>query len=415
MPSPPAPLTLAKVAWRLLPMGVRARAGASLRAALAPMRAAALPRAAPQARRASDTVTLVGLGASSLGVGHAARLLVEELRAGGVDVRIKDVTAMVAAPQDSALEPSQPDGDWPLIIALNPDVAVHVLADLPRGLLEGRRVIGFWVWELSKLPRTWDIARGWVHEIWTPSAFSAEAMAALGVPVFRTPHAVALAPAPVLPPAEEARASLGLSASDFIAVNSFSLSSSLTRKHPFAAMDAFTAAFPDGGAKLVLRVLESDRYPDAWRALCAHAARCGPSVWLMDTPGPLSTLHQLYAAADLYLSLHRSEGFGLNLAEAMLAGVPVMATDYSAPLEFLDADCAVLIGARAVPAVDRFGPYTVPGATWAEPDIDQAIAALRRLKGDRTLRADLAERARRRALTMKGGAAVRALRLQAAP
>ena len=94
-------------------------------------------------------------------------------------------------------------------------------------------------------------------------------------------------------------------------------------------------------------------------------------------------------SADIVLSLHRSEGFGLVPAEAMLLGRPVVATGWSGNMTFMDDSCAALVGYRLVPARDPRGVYAVPGATWAEPDIAHAAEWLRRLGDDPGLRARL--------------------------
>jgi len=106
----------------------------------------------------------------------------------------------------------------------------------------------------------------------------------------------------------------------------------------------------------------------------------------------------LTASADIVLSLHRSEGFGLVPAEAMLLGKPVIATGWSGNMDFMDAACAVPIGYRLVPASDPRGVYDVPGAVWAEADLDEAVVQLRLLADNPALRAEIGTRARAAAL-----------------
>jgi glycosyltransferase involved in cell wall biosynthesis len=93
--------------------------------------------------------------------------------------------------------------------------------------------------------------------------------------------------------------------------------------------------------------------------------------------------------------LHRAEGYGLVIAEAMSLGVPVVATGYSGNMDFMDTDCALVVSYHLVPVGDRY-PYASAGAVWAEPDVAMAAAFLRRLSEDAQYRSDIGERGRRR-------------------
>jgi glycosyltransferase involved in cell wall biosynthesis len=122
---------------------------------------------------------------------------------------------------------------------------------------------------------------------------------------------------------------------------------------------------------------------------------------------PSAERHALTACADIVLSLHRSEGFGLVPAEAMLLGKPVIATNWSGNLTFMDPSSSALVGYRLVPAVDPRGTYAVPGALWAEPDLADAAAWLRQLGDDPAARAALGARGRAAAAQRLGTGALR--------
>jgi glycosyltransferase involved in cell wall biosynthesis len=102
----------------------------------------------------------------------------------------------------------------------------------------------------------------------------------------------------------------------------------------------------------------------------------------------------LVASVDAVLSLHRAEGFGLLLAEAMLRGVPVVATGWSGNLDFMTNQDSGLIGYRLIPARDPQGTYDMPKALWADADVEEAAGWLRRLRDEPNFRADLARRGR---------------------
>lgn len=422
--SPPPPATLARRAfqlarwsWRTLPLEWRGRIGAEARRFIEPALSQRLPRAEPSMRQGAEAAEVVGAFRAPLGHTTAARLLCAELRAAGVAVRETDVTRTIGAEIDPHAPPLRQDpipAHAPIIVVLNPATLLVALGGLEH-TLRGRRVIGYWVWELEQAPKRWALVRHAVHEIWAPSAFAAEAIAkVVDLPTRVVPHPAALAPPPQPTPERRARsrAALGVAGDVFIAFSSFAATSSLQRKNPFGALEAFEQAFgARRDALLVLRCVGAGRYPTAVRALAARVAASQAQVRLILEPKGLDELHDLYAAADCYISLHRSEGFGLNLAEAALLGLPVLATAWSGNLAFQSGSSAALIPSTPIPVRDPQRVYVMPGACWADPDLRAAAEWLRRLAGDPALRRTLGEAGAAEARArLGGGAAAAALR-----
>lgn len=380
--------------WRGLPAGPRRWAFSQATRYFAPR-----PDQPPPAARGG--VAIGGEIGRASGLGEGARLMDAGLRALGVPV-----WSFAAGAESAPDAPVVLPAGVPLVLHVNAPMLPAALLRLPRGLLRGRRVIGYWAWELPTLPDAWRDAGGSVHDIWAPSRFTAAALEQLAPGRVRVvPHPVAVRPPQ---PSALTRADFGLPADAFVVLTSFSLASSFARKNPLAAIAAFGAAFGHAPDRiLVLKVSHAAHYPadmDRLRAAIANA----PNIRLETRLFPTEDSHALTACSDAVLSLHRSEGFGLVPAEAMLLGKPVVATDWSGTTDFLDASCGMPVAYTLVPARDPRGVFEAPGAEWAEADIAAAGAALRALADDAALRAALGGAAMLRARERFGTAALAA-------
>ncbi|HEY5299690.1 MAG TPA: glycosyltransferase [Acetobacteraceae bacterium] len=370
-------------AWRALPAAPRRRLLASTAALLA-------PRIARPTPVAGGGVIVAGELTRASGLGEGARLMLRALDALGIPNWPLDIGPMLPAHEaDLALKPAptSPPADAALVLHVNAPMLPMVLARLPRALTRGRRIVGYWAWELPVAGPEWRVGGRLVHEAWVPSAFTANALAPLLDGRVRiVPHPLAAVP-PM--PASMDRAAFGLPRGVVVILVAFNLASSFERKNPLAAIAAFRAAFGERSDRLlVLKVGNPAHAPDDFARLAA-AAVGAPNIRLETRTFPAVEAHALTATADIVLSLHRSEGFGLVAAEAMLLGRPVVATGWSGNMDFMDESCAALVGYRLVPASDPRGVYAVAGANWAEPDIAQAADWLRRLADDPALRARL--------------------------
>ena len=203
----------------------------------------------------------------------------------------------------------------------------------------GKPTVGVWAWETSVIPASWAPAFEWVDEIWTNSTY----MAGLIAP--RSPVPVVAVPPPVVDP-EPAGEPLELDGipDGFWFLFAFDFLSTIERKNPLGLVEAFTRAFANGeGPQLVLKAFNGDYKPEQLAQL-RYAARGRDDIHLVDRWMTDPQRRALAARADCYVSLHRSEGFGLTMAEAMALGKPVIATGYSGNLDFMDATTAYLVG-----------------------------------------------------------------------
>ena len=361
--------------WRTLPIGPRRRLLAWGTAALAPRPNLPPPPAGPG-------LAVAGELSRASGLGEAGRLLVEGARA-----LHQPTAALEAGLLDGSRAATLPPAGMPLVLCVNPDLLPAALLRLPRNLLRGRRVIGHWSWELPAVPDTWRAGVPFVHEAWVPSRFTAAAVETLLPGRVRVvPHPVAARP-PAPSPLD--RAAFGLPAGAVVTLVVFNLASSFVRKNPLAAIAAHRAAF---GARpdrvLVLKVAHAEHWPGDLRRMHDAAADL-PNVRIDTRVLPVGDLHALMAASDIVMSLHRSEGFGLVPAEAMMLGRPVVLTAWSGTEDFCDDATAARIPYTLVPVHDPRGVYDVPGARWAEPDTAAAAIQLRRLAEDPAARTAL--------------------------
>jgi glycosyltransferase involved in cell wall biosynthesis len=261
-----------------------------------------------------------------------------------------------------------------------------------RGMARGY-TIGYWAWELAKFPEEWRSSFEFVDEIWVASRFAYEAVApAATKPVFLMPPAVSVPrPQPGL-----SRADFGLPETKFVFYFGFDWRSYAGRKNPLATVAAFRRAFPRRTAPvcLALKTLGSSWRTDEADAF-AEAVRGDPRIVMIDEELDRPHAMALLALCDCFVSLHRSEGFGRGPAEAMLLGKPVIATDYSGTRDFVTKETGLPIGCEMV----LVGMEEYPGAegqAWAEADIDEAAAAMRRILADRPFADRLARRGRSR-------------------
>jgi glycosyltransferase involved in cell wall biosynthesis len=337
---------------------------------------AAAPRPGPVEKRPRWREPYIVAGALSAptGLGEAARLLLRGFMACGRDVRAIDLSGPLRqrslVPVPDLPPPEQ--GPGTLILAVQPPNAGHALASIGRPLLAGKTRIAHWVWDLEIVPPSWVRQSRLVHGFAAPSAFVARALEkGFGQPValLRYPVALGRAMDPPQPDRASGRVRFGAA---------LDLGSTSARKNPVGVLQAYRAAFgPEAPVSLDLKLRDPGAEPAAMAEIERLIAEPGPPVHLtLGDLGP-QALEAWWRGLDVFVSLHRSEGFGLLPAEAMLRGIPAVSTDWSATAEFIDSAVGWPVPSALVPAMDATGRYALPGAAWAEPDLAAAATALR--------------------------------------
>jgi glycosyltransferase involved in cell wall biosynthesis/SAM-dependent methyltransferase len=321
-------------------------------------------------------VNVAGYFSSVLGVGEAARQVIGALRAARLEVA---PVGLVAEGNRQDAELAVPEGEprFPVnLVCVNADMLPVFADEVGPAFFDGRYTIGLWWWEVSAFPERWLGSFEHVDEVWAGSHHVADSLAAVApVPVVHV-----TVPVTVPPFAPRSRAELGLP-EGFLFLFSFDHNSVFARKNPLGLIEAFTRAFEPGqGAALAIKAINGDRHPEAHRAL-ADAAAAHPDVHLIDRYVSRADKGAMIDACDVYASLHRAEGFGFPLAEAMWLGKPVIATGYSGNLDFMSAQNSWLVDHELVSIGEGADPYP-PTGEWAEPNLDHAAALMREAFAD---------------------------------
>lgn len=339
-------------------------------------------------------MNIIGFFEHEFGIGESARCCANAAKAAGIPValnlsRVGTGSTSAAAPWSGSYSRTNPHRvnlfhlDSPQMRLLDPAYGPQFRA--------GHYNIAYWAWELPEYPdySLWNL--DYVDEVWVPSEFVRRSMAVKSpVPVLVMPHAVEFES-----PAGASRGQFGLPPDDFLFLVIYDINSSQRRKNPQAAIEAFRAAFPSAqGVKLIVKTHGAEKNPDDFRALQESLGN-SPDIILINRTLSRGELRALQSLCDCFVSLHRSEGFGLALAECMYLGKPVIATNWSGNLEFMDERDACMVNYRLVEITESCGPYK-KGQLWAEPDIAHAAQWMKKIAGDAALRGEIAMKGRER-------------------
>jgi glycosyltransferase involved in cell wall biosynthesis len=343
----------------------------------------------------TPAVRLTGYLGHTLGLGAAARAYVQALDAAGVSV------STVSVPLHHLALPVELEDEYGRhtfedlvhagrhafeIVAVNADELPGFVERLGEDYFQGPR-IGIWGWETNTIPERWQRAFSLVDEIWVYSKFMAENIgAAAPVPV------IALPP-PVQAPARAA-VPLRLGVPEgFLFVFAFDYLSTIQRKNPVGLVEAFKRAFAPGeGPRLLIKTINAPLRPLAEEQVL-WAAHGREDIHVIDRSLAPAELGGLMAACDCYVSLHRAEGFGLTLAEAMAIGKPAIATGYSGNVDFMNAANSYLVDYEIALVGPECEIYP-PDGEWAEPSVEHAARQMRRVYEDPDEAARLGEQAR---------------------
>lgn len=338
-------------------------------------------------------VNLIGYAYGQLGIGEDARMAAKALLAAGVPMTMLNFKPGADIPQNDYSMAAQVTEHGPYAINLFCMTALEMgryYAEHGSAQFSGRYNIGYWPWELAKWPDEWQQLVYLVDEVWVSTRHTWQAVAPLceaaGKPVHVMPMAVELGPVGSRGGRAGVRKRHGLPLQAKLFCFSFDLNSSIHRKNPQAAVQAFLRAFPQGEwtdrqVGLVIKVHPPKRRHAAWERLKQLAAK-DARLHIVEQTLPRPELLALYETCDCFVSLHRAEGFGRGIAEALQLGLHVITTGYSGNLDFCQAPELAgqidLVRFRLAKVRPGQYPYA-SGQHWANADVRHAAQCMQAL------------------------------------
>lgn len=314
-------------------------------------------------------VNLVGYLYTETGVGQSARGAFSALKS--VSIPVKLISAGDSNPsrkEDYSVGPVSGESQHAAnLFYVNADQTNVVKRLLGPEFYQNRINIGYWAWELEDFPNCWHSSFSLYQEIWTPSSFCCEAIKRKSpIPVTRVAHAVS-------PPIPQGmgRDYFGIPQDRFIFLTALDVLSVVERKNPRAVIKAFQSAFNgDPNYELIVKINNAPAARQEVQTL-REACSATPGVRLFDATLKREEMYSLSRCADCFVSLHRSEGFGLLIAEAMYFGKPVIVTNYSGNLDFTLPDNSFLVDYKLRPVGQNCAPYP-SNNLWADASVEHA-------------------------------------------
>jgi glycosyltransferase involved in cell wall biosynthesis len=337
-------------------------------------------------------VNLSGHFASEKGVGEGVRGTLRSLQSAGIPVVLNNFC------DEHSVNPCENTGDFhesnPYainLIHLNADAAPLFVELRGQEYLNGRYNLGYWAWELSSFPDEWRSSFSYFNEIWAPSTFVLDSVARSSpIPVIAIPHSI---PETLQTSDEYGRGAIGIDRDTFVFFFMFDFMSVVERKNPLGLIKAFQSAFGrQSDVLLLIKVVHNKTYPEKYREL--ESAAKAPNIRILNRVLKKEETNSLLRACDCYVSLHRSEGFGITIAEAMNCEKPVIATAYSGNMDFMTPANSFLVKYRLSEMERDYSPYR-KGCVWADPDLDDAAQLMRYVYEQRAAASEVGRQARK--------------------
>lgn len=313
-------------------------------------------------------INVMGYLNSELGVGEGSRLNVKSLKAAGINFSLINIdNHSISRKCDFSFSGFSTDNPYDInLIYVNADLFPKLYVEKGTSFFRNKYNIGFWTWELSDFPDEWLDSFNYCDEVWVPSSFVLNSIAKKSpIRVTKIPYAIGIDNIKNID-----RSFFGLKEEEFLFLFIFDFFSFFERKNPLSLIQAFKKAFSGSqNAKLLIKCTNSSYDPAAFKKMKKETE--GLNVQFIDNYLYRDEVNALISLCDCYVSLHRSEGFGLTIAEAMFLGKPVIATAYSGNMDFMNINNSYLVKYKLTEVNNDSGPYK-KGNLWAEPDVNHA-------------------------------------------
>jgi glycosyltransferase involved in cell wall biosynthesis len=334
-------------------------------------------------------INLAGFVHSVYGIGESSRAIWRAIQGSGLPCVLIAVRSQVHSNADASFTASGGDNPYRVnLMTFSFDYSRRFYRDMGPRFFAGRHNIALWYWEQERFPVRWHSSFDYYDEIWVVSNFTQRAIASVSpIPVHKITYPFYLDETEAI----RDRSRFGLREDDYVFLFNFDFFSTTHRKNPGAVIEAFRTAFSaHENATLVLKSINHQADAVGRARLTEQAGDA--KVLFLDAHIRASEMNALFGSSDCYVSLHRSEGLGLGMLQAMYLGKPVIATGYSGNLEFMNSDNSLLVRWSPAELAEDSGPYE-RGTCWAEPDVKHAAALMRFVYENRDESRDLGGRA----------------------
>ncbi|MGO8881873.1 MAG: glycosyltransferase [Desulfomonilaceae bacterium] len=315
-------------------------------------------------------LNIVGYLTAELGLGEAARSTIRAATAAGISISAINFTDGCNSRMSESVgaDIDKSPKHFVNLVHVNADQTSTLIQRMGPHFFSRRYNIGYWMWETTEFPSEYLKSFEYYDEIWTASEFCREVLARKSLkPVVKIPHSMSMNLSK-----PDSRLKLDLPEGAFLFFTMADFFSFPERKNPLGAIDAFIRAFGTDSqdARLIVKISNSSHRPEVIKTI-KDSIQGAKSISLIEGYMDRRSLNSLMANVDCYVSLHRSEGFGLPIAEAMSFGKPVIATGWSGNMEFMDDSNSFPVNYELAEIPVKNGPYKNAGC-WAEPDCDHA-------------------------------------------